>query len=245
MSYGWAAAAQAASDLIGTFGSQWIQAGQNRRQREWIERREDLAYQRGWDTMHYQNWYNSPEQQMSRFQQAGLSPHLMYGKGTPGLTATSSPVSKPGVPKFGLPPLKMPNMLGMYNQTKAIQSMIDLQNEQKILTAQKAANAFVEGQIKGWENVIKMNTARYSGQIAKGEVKLQNQRIANEFQKIAVGQSVEALNKAKKTYTEAQERYAPFQGSWLGITLKNLRDLWDYSQKRGPVVKWKQGGSVE
>ncbi len=28
--------------------------------------------------------YNSPKQQMLRFQQAGLNPHLVYGQGSPG-----------------------------------------------------------------------------------------------------------------------------------------------------------------
>ena len=33
---------------------------------------------------HLQNAYNSPQAQMQRFKEAGLNPHLIYGKGSPG-----------------------------------------------------------------------------------------------------------------------------------------------------------------
>lgn len=36
----------------------------------------------------YQNWYNSPVQQMNRLQEAGLNPHLVYGSGGPGAAST-------------------------------------------------------------------------------------------------------------------------------------------------------------
>jgi len=45
----------------------------------------ELAYQRAVRERDYQNWYNSPEQQMNRFKGAGLNPHLIYGQGSAGL----------------------------------------------------------------------------------------------------------------------------------------------------------------
>lgn len=48
------------------------------------KRESELAYQREMEMMRYQNFYNSPEQQMQRYIAAGLNPHLIYGQGTPG-----------------------------------------------------------------------------------------------------------------------------------------------------------------
>ena len=41
----------------------------------------------------YQNWYNSPAQQMYRFKQAGLNPNLIYGQGNAGNWSGSPPAS--------------------------------------------------------------------------------------------------------------------------------------------------------
>lgn len=37
----------------------------------------DLAYKRSIEQRDYENWYNSPEQQVERYRQAGLNPYLM------------------------------------------------------------------------------------------------------------------------------------------------------------------------
>lgn len=42
------------------------------------------AYKRNLEMWHMQNMYNSPAEQMKRFGEAGLNPHLIYGQGTPG-----------------------------------------------------------------------------------------------------------------------------------------------------------------
>lgn len=53
-------------------------------QNRYNENRVDIenAYNR--ETWDLENKYNSPQQQMVRYQQAGLNPHLIYGQGTPG-----------------------------------------------------------------------------------------------------------------------------------------------------------------
>ncbi len=60
--------------------------------------RENQTSQQAFDTRmwHEMNRYNSPQAQMARFGEAGLNPHLIYGKGTPGnTTQLKAPDIKP------------------------------------------------------------------------------------------------------------------------------------------------------
>lgn len=57
----------------------------------------ELAYGRNVAMMQYQNWYNSPAQQMQRLKDAGLNPHLMYGKGEMGQMQGELPKYNPTV----------------------------------------------------------------------------------------------------------------------------------------------------
>ena len=52
-------------------------------------RSEDVARQFDWNMMEYQNWWNSPEQQVSRLEDAGLNP-LFYLGGNAGTTPAAS-----------------------------------------------------------------------------------------------------------------------------------------------------------
>lgn len=74
---GWEAALMQGIQSTGDFGSTLYATAANKRQaeeqRNWVE-----------EMWHMENAYNSPEQQMQRFREAGLSPNLIYGQGTPG-----------------------------------------------------------------------------------------------------------------------------------------------------------------
>lgn len=68
--------------------------------------------------------YNSPKSQMERFQEAGLSPHLVYGQGSPG--NQTAPQTYPDIK-----PTDMSNILQalpMFNQTMLTQSQVQAQN---------------------------------------------------------------------------------------------------------------------
>lgn len=232
MSYGWAAAAQAGSDLLGSLGNAWIQADQNKKQREWTERREDLSYQRGWDVMNYQNWYNSPEQQMTRFRQAGLNPHLIYGKGTPGNTATSSPTSTPGRPKFGLTPIGVGNWLQNLNAAKlTVENVKKLQEEQAYInrqtqyTKQKQANAFLKSQEMRWNILSKMNMALQSKEYFKGQAKYMSQKAINEGIRSGVLETNQAVNVARKALIEKQTEFQKYSGNWLNMIFKIFDEM--------------------
>lgn len=67
-----------------------VSSVQGRKQREWEAEKQAIDNQFQLDMWNMQNEYNSPQAQMQRFQDAGLSPQLVYSQGTSG-NATSAP----------------------------------------------------------------------------------------------------------------------------------------------------------
>ena len=53
-----------------------------RKQRKWNEEQWQREADYNTKMFHLTNEYNSPLKQMERFKQAGLNPHLIYGKGS-------------------------------------------------------------------------------------------------------------------------------------------------------------------
>lgn len=72
-----------------------LQAYHDKQARKWQVDQTDKQYQRDIEQRDYQNTYNSPENQMERFKQAGLNPNLIYGKGTAGQQTSTVTASKP------------------------------------------------------------------------------------------------------------------------------------------------------
>lgn len=108
-----AAGIQAGSGLLGAGLNQIFARRNTARQ---LEANKEMAqYQWGMDqeAWNRQNKYNTPKAQMARFKEAGLNPHLIYGKGTAG-QATQLPkysnvrAEKTDTPNFqGIPALEM------------------------------------------------------------------------------------------------------------------------------------------
>lgn len=68
--------------------------------------------------------YNSPKNQMMRFQEAGLNPHLVYGQGSPG--NQQAPLSFPDVKVPDLSRI-VPEAQGQFNQGRLIESQVQAQ----------------------------------------------------------------------------------------------------------------------
>lgn len=90
------------------FGQSWMQGRQQRRNiRDTHRMNRQLAedaHARDVELWERQMEYNSPAQQMERFREAGLSPHLMYGQGTPGNVMTHPTMSYQPADFTGRPP---------------------------------------------------------------------------------------------------------------------------------------------
>lgn len=140
---------QTITDLIQGRSNQKKQEKQN--QLDWEHTKELYQMQRNDAVTDWEknNAYNSPEQQMNRLRQAGLNPHLVYGKGaenTAVMTRSSSvtPV-KQETPKLDISGIS--NGITRYQQVKMQQVQTDNINaltavakEDAILRAAQTAN---------------------------------------------------------------------------------------------------------
>jgi len=70
-----------------------------------------------------QNEYNTPRNQMSRFQDAGLNPNLIYGQGNPG--NQSQVANAPDISHAGS------DLVSSYNSSSVAQSQVSAQSAQK------------------------------------------------------------------------------------------------------------------
>ncbi len=80
---------------------------QNKKSRAWSEKMYNRQHEDNLAFWHMQNDYNTPEAQMHRLEQAGLNPHLVYGKGA---THTASSIQTPDVQR---PEFKTPDISGI------------------------------------------------------------------------------------------------------------------------------------
>lgn len=101
---------------------------------------EVLEKQREWSLSDWdkQNAYNSPEEQMNRLRQAGLNPHLVYGKGADNTAAAinqtkSTPSSKPAPFMAPLNTSGIQNAILQHAQIKQMSAQTDNLYEQNQL----------------------------------------------------------------------------------------------------------------
>lgn len=81
------------------------------------------------------NEYNTPANQMKRFEEAGLNPHLIYGNGTSSAGNSSAPVSsaRPGSVDFSRPPL---GDIGLNDSFSAYLAVRNLERQDAIAQSQ-------------------------------------------------------------------------------------------------------------
>lgn len=115
------------------------------------------GYDRDQQMWHMQNLYNTPQNQMARFKQAGLNPNLIYGQGSPG-NASSMPSFK--TPTAGRMIAKVPKleMLQAYQTAKQAEANIQLTNAQKERTEELTATQQSISTIKAID--AELNNAR-------------------------------------------------------------------------------------
>lgn len=97
-------------DSVASLGTSFIdrqtQARENRRARDYGREMADYTFQKDLEMWNMQNEYNSPANQMMRFKEAGLNPHLIYGQGSSG-NANGAPSYNTPQGHFGLPPFRV------------------------------------------------------------------------------------------------------------------------------------------
>jgi len=91
-----------------------------------------------------QNEYNSPKNQMSRFQEAGLNPNLIYGQGNPG--NQTAPTKTPDFGKVDYQRMAI-NPIEMFSNARLMQSQISAINANVVKTQAQSALAGLQAQV--------------------------------------------------------------------------------------------------
>lgn len=114
----------AAASLGGGFLNFFSRQREGKLQREQDMKMAEYSYSKDLEMWNRQNEYNTPENQMQRFKTAGLNPHLIYGKGTPGNAQQMPKYNKPD-PTYPFHPFQVPNIIGQYQDFRIKEQQID------------------------------------------------------------------------------------------------------------------------
>lgn len=214
--------------LAGQGANMVAQGKLNKKNRKWQEEQNTTKYERDIDQRDYQNWYNSPEQQMERFEAAGLNPHLIYGKGTAG-QQTSSVQAKASSYEGKLPQIKVDPLLELqkYQQLKKTKQETDLVGE--AINSQKLDNALKSSSLQS-------------------NIDMKMQRLKTEIQNTQNAKLKAQYLTELTELTKQKQAVANMQANWAkqGITASDnmifrqiatrLPDFWEL---------WKESGGIK
>jgi hypothetical protein len=163
----WAAAIPAVLQAGASILGQRAQARQQRRNvRDQQAHNIELAqfsHDRNVELWKKQTAYNTPEQQMQRFREAGLNPHLMYSQGQPGLAGEAPQMSTPKSTDFSQrEPMLNPmqtlsehlDIVGKKQQLQLTERQIKTEEYRSTLTKAGAMNMFNQADINALEATI-------------------------------------------------------------------------------------------
>lgn len=137
----------------------------------------EYSYSKDLEMWNKANDYNSPAQQMSRYQSAGLNPNLIYGSGSSaGNTATT-------LPKFNAPtldfnyksPFNLASIISQFQDFSVKQAQIDNLREQHRILSSEADMKYYDSLAYGQQNDSHGKTDSFSSiPLIKRENILQN-----------------------------------------------------------------------
>ncbi|AXH76189.1 MAG: DNA pilot protein [Microviridae sp.] len=124
---------QKAGNLLQTAWDKFSPAGvQNRNVDKTNQANRELAeyqYSKDLEMWNRGNAYNNPIEQMKRLKDAGLNPNLIYGSGAAGASGTTAvTMPKYNAPTMSynyVPPVDVPNVIGMYQDVQIKNAQID------------------------------------------------------------------------------------------------------------------------
>lgn len=174
------------------------------------------AYSKDLEMWNKQNQYNSPQEQMNRYKQAGLNPNLIYGQGSSGNATTLPKYSAPRQEYNYKPAINPAMTLSMFTDFAMKQQQTDNMRQQKELLqaeiqAKKIANSLNEAVMPyrieeaGWRGLkskydqekswYDTDLSKYSSQIKKNEL----QNWYQNFQSILANRQAQTLGTGART----------------------------------------------
>ncbi len=202
----------AASGLIDNL----FNIGQKKKQREHENQLAKYSYDQQRQMIQEQNLYNAPKQQQERFKEAGLNPHLMYGKGTPGLqtqTAKYTP-AKQEYGELNLQPA-VGQALGDYNQIRLTGAQTDNLRAQTLTQNQLAKNALYTGFGIQADNQKKGIQMPFHSAKAQAEINQMDANINNIGAKTSLTGDQIATEKQRTLKEKAQAEMAREQADYM------------------------------
>lgn len=227
---------------IGSFFNHWMQ-GRDRdhqndfnmqmagQQQRWNVEQWNREKQFALEQWERTNRYNSPQQQMARFKEAGLNPHLIYGQGSAGQAA---PMATPDVKGYTRPEAanvtRGIDLFGDFNrfqninaQTDNLQAQSELAKQNALLIATKNANEAITGKQKNLDYGIAKELRETQIEAAKTNLeKLQHDTGRSEAEKILSQKSINP--KVQKLKAE----------------IKNTLIEGDIKKLRKDILKWEK-----
>lgn len=180
----------------------------------------------------YQNWYNSPVQQMARYKAAGLNPNLIYSQGSAGNMSPITPTNWQGA---------LSGIGSQYTQSELTQTQSDVgqqkieesKTKQTLMQAQKdvlAANpfldpAYLKAVVDNMVGTAKLKTQEAnfmtSGQASTGATTQGESKMMLEINALAQRNGLlEADDKIKAEVLKSQK----FQNELREIQVKWMKD---------------------
>lgn len=152
-----------------------INAKQAKKQRDHEFELSKYAYSQDREMWNDMNEYNTPKNQMKRFGEAGLNPHLIYGKGTAGNPTT---MPKYQAPRAEYPALNLrPDLITIHQDLKMKQAQTEGQKiaNKSLLIDNAIKSADLE--LKGYDVKNAPKKAEYQKQFWEADIAKTNKQI--------------------------------------------------------------------
>jgi hypothetical protein len=131
---------------------------------------------------HRENRYNTPAQQMARFKEAGLNPHLIYGQGNPGNASSVMSAKAPEIKSVDSGVRAFSDSIGGFQQgvqTNLVAQQINLSKQEQFNKAVAAQGMAYDNIKKGAEAGIAPEMAKYSLEAAAKNIEKTQAEIDN------------------------------------------------------------------
>lgn len=191
----------------------------------------ELAYQQNVEQWERENLYNHPSAQISRLEEAGLNPNLVYGNGSAVQTSAHSP-------QMSYPQMQAPQLnIGRQGFSASKNALVD--SQQQVNDAQ--VQAFHAKAIESIANANNLD-ARTKRQIIANlyadsreakELKLLDQQISNFDEQWKLWASQEELNTSIKDLNNSSKNKILKEIEKLGVDVDSAKAIFD---------KWGQHG---
>lgn len=203
-----------------------LQGAQNRQNRKYQLRDRD-----------YNNWYNSPEQQMARLKDAGLNPNLVYGGANAIMPAVQSGSNERPAPQAD--GSKIQQALYQWQdyaikelKANQLEKLIKLAQENTLLAREKTesqaiknqmANSLFDTNVSMREEQLRNQRLRNTGQAYQNQLSLQEWEIKDLMKTPNLNKTLEEIENLK-----ARKLVYPHQIDLMHEQMNNLRSSADF-----------------